>query len=65
MKFLALLMCLWVLDRVEGEWAILEAPDGTIVEVPAASLPHGVKDGDCVVDDTPPPPTPQPKEDVP
>ncbi len=39
----------WCVDRFEGEFAVLEQPDGTICDIPRAQLPEGTKAGDWLV----------------
>ncbi len=38
----------YILDRLEGEYAVLEGPEGTTVPCPLAQLPQGAKPGDCL-----------------
>ncbi|MES3628865.1 MAG: DUF3006 domain-containing protein [Longimonas sp.] len=39
----------YIIDRIEdGEWAVLEMPDGTMLDVPTAWLPTDVSEGDVV-----------------
>ncbi len=42
-----LLTCLWFIDRIEGEWAVLVSHDGFSVTIPVADLPDGVGEGEC------------------
>lgn len=37
-----------ILDRIEGDSAILELDNGALIQVPAGLLPAGVKEGDCL-----------------
>ena len=37
-----------IIDRFEGELAILELEDGTFAEIPKTLLPDGAKQGDCI-----------------
>lgn len=37
----------WIVDRVEGELAILEGPEG-FVERPLRELPEGLKEGEAL-----------------
>ena len=39
---------LWVLDRMEGEYAILVGDDRALAQVPVTALPTGVKEGDVL-----------------
>ena len=55
------LVCLWLVDRIEGDWAVLLAPDGVTVDVRTSSLPWGAKEGDCVVKPTSIPSKPGPE----
>ena len=38
----------FVIDRFEGEFAVVELADGKIAELPKALLPIGAKEGDTV-----------------
>lgn len=40
----------YVIDRIEGDIAVCEAEDKTMHNIPLASLPVGVKEGDKVED---------------
>lgn len=35
-------------DRIEGEWAVLESPAGTTFDVPVELLPEGTAEGDVL-----------------
>ncbi|MBQ8381875.1 MAG: DUF3006 domain-containing protein [Clostridia bacterium] len=35
----------WVIDRIEGDVAVVETAAGKTVELPRASLPEGAKEG--------------------
>lgn len=37
-----------ILDRMEGDMAVLELDNGALVQVPAELLPAGAKEGDCL-----------------
>ncbi|MCB9746464.1 MAG: hypothetical protein H6740_28060 [Alphaproteobacteria bacterium] len=38
----------WIVDRIEGERAILEGPDGAFVERALAELPKGLQEGETL-----------------
>lgn len=39
----------YVIDRLEdGDWAVLESPDGTMLDIPIAWLPTDATEGDLV-----------------
>lgn len=38
----------WVIDRFEGDFAILVADDRAVVQFPKANLPAGLKEGDVL-----------------
>lgn len=38
----------YVIDRIEGDFAVVELPDEDFCLVPLAALPQGVSDGDIV-----------------
>lgn len=40
--------CIVTVDRIEGTWARLEAPDGTTFDVPQSLIPNGVDEGDTL-----------------
>lgn len=44
-----------VVDRIEGEFAVVEAPDGTVVDLPRDWFPADLSEGDRF---SPPSPTP-------
>lgn len=37
-----------ILDRIEGDIAVLELDNGTLIQVPAGLLPAEAKEGDCL-----------------
>lgn len=37
-----------LIDRIEGNYAIVEAPDGSLHDVPLALLPSDVREGDAL-----------------
>jgi len=37
-----------IVDRLEGPFAVVELPDGSMQNIPTAILPQGVKEGDVV-----------------
>lgn len=39
---------LWVVDAIEGRLARVELQDGQVVDLPLASLPGGVREGDVL-----------------
>ncbi len=39
---------MFIIDRFEGEWAILECEDRTTFDLPRRLLPHDAKEGDVV-----------------
>lgn len=39
----------FIVDRFEGDIAVLEAADASFLDVPATELPEGVKRGDSLV----------------
>ena len=39
----------YVVDRFEGEFAILEKSDGTLIEIPKGNIPKGVVEGDVLI----------------
>ena len=39
---------MWIIDRFEGDFALCEAEDGNIVQIPRADLPPGVREGSCL-----------------
>jgi hypothetical protein len=38
----------WVIDRIEGEWAVIDRPDGTSFDLPRWMLPDGCREGDVL-----------------
>lgn len=47
-KLILLLVCLWMVDRVEGDWAVLVSPDGVVKDMLLTDLPEGTDEGDCL-----------------
>lgn len=41
----------YIVDRIEGSFAVCEAEDKTMLNVPLADLPEGAAEGDCLVKD--------------
>lgn len=41
----------YIVDRVEGDVAVLERDDLEIVDVPLSELPEGVRQHDCLEED--------------
>ena len=39
-------MARFTIDRFEAQWAVLETPDGKIINYPRNLLPKGAKEGD-------------------
>lgn len=37
-----------VVDRIEGQFAVVELPDRTTMDVPLMELPDGTKPSDCL-----------------
>lgn len=37
-----------IIDRFEGEWAIVEMTDGKMINCPRVLLPDNVKEGDII-----------------
>ena len=35
----------WIIDRIEGDLAVIEVAEGKTVNIPRSSLPVGVKEG--------------------
>ena len=44
-------MARYIIDRFEGDVAVLEHEDRSFSDVPKANLPAGVKAGDCLICD--------------
>lgn len=40
-----------IIDRYEGNYAICEIEDNTMIQVPKYKLPLGCKEGDCLIQD--------------
>lgn len=38
----------WIIDRFEGDKAVIEYSDGKHFELPRAALPEGAKEGDVL-----------------
>ena len=38
-----------IVDRIEGETALCEQADRTMLSIPLAQLPEGVREGDCLI----------------
>lgn len=38
----------WVIDRIEGDLAVIEIAEGKTVTVPLTALPNGVKEGNVI-----------------
>ena len=38
----------WIIDRIEDGFAVCEYCEGKTIDVPFASLPDGIKEGDAV-----------------
>lgn len=47
----ATVMLVFIIDRFEGSWAVLEASDGTIFNFPRSFLPAEAREGDVLVFD--------------
>ena len=41
----------YIIDRIEGSFAVCEAENKTMRNVPLADLPEGAVEGDCLVHD--------------
>jgi len=41
----------FIIDRLEGDFAVLEAEDKTMLDVPRSLLPADAKEGDCLRQD--------------
>jgi hypothetical protein len=44
-----------VVDRIEGELAVVEAPDGALLDLPLAWFPPDLEEGDRFPPPSPPP----------
>lgn len=49
MRWPPLLALLVTIDRIEGDFAVVELPDARTVDVPLAALPRGIEEGDRVL----------------
>ena len=38
-----------IIDRFEGEYAVCERADKTMVDIPRKDLPCNIKEGDCII----------------
>ena len=38
----------FTVDRIEGDFAVLEGEGGSMSDVPLSGLPEGVEEGDCL-----------------
>ena len=38
-----------IIDRFEGDYAVVELPDMTMVDMPRSLIPEGAKEGDVLV----------------
>ncbi len=38
-----------VIDRFEGDWAVIELEDGAIIDIPISNLPSNVSEGSLVL----------------
>jgi hypothetical protein len=38
----------YCVDRIEGEYAVIECPNGKMIDVKTEELPTGIKEGDCI-----------------
>lgn len=38
-----------VIDRFEGDWAVIELEDGAIIDIPISNLPSNVSEGSMVL----------------
>lgn len=41
-----------IIDRFEGNYAVCESDDKSIVKIPKYKLPFGCKEGDCLIQDS-------------
>lgn len=42
---------MWIVDRKEGKYAVLEREDGSFVQVELCRLPAEAEEGDCLAED--------------
>ncbi|MGG7178156.1 DUF3006 domain-containing protein [Clostridium paraputrificum] len=40
---------IYIVDRIEGEYVVLEAPNGDILNIEKALVAIGVNEGDCLI----------------
>jgi hypothetical protein len=38
----------YCVDRIEGEYAVIECPDKNMIYIKIISLPNEIKEGDCL-----------------
>jgi hypothetical protein len=38
----------YCVDRIEGEYAVIECPDKNMINIKIISLPNEIKEGDCL-----------------
>lgn len=38
----------WIIDRFEGDFALVEIDDDSIIKLPKKALPKGAKEGDVI-----------------
>jgi len=38
----------YCVDRIEGEYAVIECPNGNMIDIKCISLPSEIKEGDCL-----------------
>ena len=38
----------YCVDRIEGEYAVIECPNQKMIDIKCISLPNGIKEGDCL-----------------
>ncbi|MGN1329274.1 MAG: DUF3006 domain-containing protein [Eubacterium sp.] len=38
----------WIIDRIEGEYAVVELENGKIADIPLISLPNNIKEGTVI-----------------
>ena len=41
----------YIIDRFEGQFAVCEASDKTMVNIPASSIPDGCKEGTVLIEE--------------
>ena len=39
---------MWIIDRIEGEFALCETENKMVVSIPLSALPKGIKEGDVL-----------------